>query len=295
MEVSKRKVSKMSIISSTRFMSIVSIGLTLFVLGLIIFLHILKTNIEKSKEEEIVYRIELDKGFSKSKELEIKSMLEREDFVKSIELISADSMVIIIENETGDNPISVLGYNPFSTTLKINIKKEYSSEAKIKEAQEKVSKYLPDVRFDYRKELISSMRKSLDKIGLILNILIIIQILISFVQIGNTTKLMIYSKRLSIRTLSLVGASKFFISRPFILKAIFDALLGTILAVLFLGIVLYLQYSFMDFSMISIFELNDIIIIISILLFVALFVAVSSAWVSTRKYIKMDNAKINLI
>lgn len=285
----------MSIISSTRFMSIVSIGLTLFVLGLIIFLHILKTNIEKSKEEEIVYRIELDKGFSKSKELEIKSMLEREDFVKSIELISADSMVIIIENETGDNPISVLGYNPFSTTLKINIKKEYSSEAKIKEAQEKVSKYLPDVRFDYRKELISSMRKSLDKIGLILNILIIIQILISFVQIGNTTKLMIYSKRLSIRTLSLVGASKFFISRPFILKAIFDALLGTILAVLFLGIVLYLQYSFMDFSMISIFELNDIIIIISILLFVALFVAVSSAWVSTRKYIKMDNAKINLI
>lgn len=295
MEVSKRKVSKMSIISSTRFMSIVSIGLTLFVLGLIIFLHILKTNIEKSKEEEIVYRIELDKGFSKSKELEIKSMLEREDFVKSIELISADSMAIIIENETGDNPISVLGYNPFSTTLKINIKKEYSSEAKIKEAQEKVSKYLPDVRFDYRKELISSMRKSLDKIGLILNILIIIQILISFVQIGNTTKLMIYSKRLNIRTLSLVGASKFFISRPFILKAIFDALLGTILAVLFLGIVLYLQYSFMDFSMISIFELNDIIIIISILLFVALFVAVSSAWVSTRKYIKMDNAKINLI
>lgn len=295
MEVSKRKVSKMSIISSTRFMSIVSIGLTLFVLGLIIFLHILKTKIEKSKEEEIAYRIELDKGFSKSKELEIKSMLEREDFVKSIELISADSMAIIIENETGDNPISVLGYNPFSTTLKINIKKEYSSEAKIKEAQEKVSKYLPDVRFDYRKELISSMRKSLDKIGLILNILIIIQILISFVQIGNTTKLMIYSKRLSIRTLSLVGASKFFISRPFILKAIFDALLGTILAVLLLGIVLYLQYSFMDFSMISIFELNDIIIIISILLFVALFVAVSSAWVSTKKYIKMDNAKINLI
>ena len=83
----------------------------------------------------------------------------------------------------------------------------------------------------YPATFVDKLNDNLGKIGLVLGLLIAASLFISFVLIGNTVRINVFNRRFTIHTMKLVGATKGFIRRPFMIRAVFQGLASALLAI----------------------------------------------------------------
>lgn len=289
------KRNKARVIIGTRMISIITISLTLFTLGIVGLLQIAKIGLIKTTEEQVVYRLPFPENFSTSDINNAISKIRKEPYILSFSLITPDSMARLVSQKLGDNPVEVLGYNPFSSILNINIKNSYTDKDSICKVQERIRKIIPEVTLNYRKEQLNYIRSGIGKLSIVLEIIILLQLIVTFVQIGNTTKLIIHSKRMQIRTLSLVGASKSFIRRPVISRAVVDGLIGAILSLSLVSIFIFILDNNMGISVYSLLSYKLLSILYLLILVISVAISYVSSFITANRYINMDGGKINLI
>lgn len=166
--------------------------------------------------------------------------LEKNDFVKSTEIISKEQGVKEMKNLLGEDFLDVFEANPIPISIDIQVNARYFSNDSLSVIEEKLRSMPPVDDVTYQESLVDLLNANLEKIGLAMAIFIALLLFISFVLINNTVRLNVYSKRFTIHTMRLVGATKNFISRPFIGQAFFQGLISGSVAVLALIGVLYL-------------------------------------------------------
>ena len=83
------------------------------------------------------------------------------------------------------------------------------------------------------------MHSTLDILQLVLALFGVVLLVVSFILLNNIIRLAVYAQREMINTLKAVGATKWFIMRPFILKSALQGLLAGIFATLLLVAALY--------------------------------------------------------
>ena len=116
--------------------------------------------------------------------------------------------------------------------------------------------------------------------------------IISFVLINNTIRLSIYAKRFTIKTMRLVGATNFFIQKPFIITGIYQGLYSSIFAIfMIIGSIQLIHNE--TASMLNITDLK-IIAMVFILIFVSgIFISWISTYFAVRKYIKLNESELH--
>lgn len=279
----------------TRFMSVITIGLTLVTLGILGIVLLVKDQKMREREEQQIYRLPLPAGYSELQAQRLVQDIKGEPFVRSVEFISVDSIARQVHATLGDDPIEVLGYNPFDPMISLKLGSEYSSEDSLRRIEERLQHWLPEVQLSYQRGALGDMRSSLGKISLALEIFILLQLLITYVQISNTTKLIIYSKRLQIRTLSLVGASRGFIRKPIVTRAVVDALIGALLAIgILLGLLCLLE-SLMSISLLELLGWRYLALGGIALVVLSILISYIASRRAAAKYIRMDGGKLNII
>ena len=117
----------------------------------------------------------------------------------------------------------------------------------------------------------------------------------SFLQINTATGLVIYSQRMRIRTLSLIGATASFIGRPFIRRAVLEGFVGSLLALGLLGGLLYGAEQAFGYPILSLCPRTLLLALIIAIPSVGVCVSFISSWQATRRYIHMEEGKIHLI
>ena len=143
----------------------------------------------------------------------------------------------------GEDFLDVFETNPIPISLELKIDAGYMHADSLGKIKETLSAYPEVEEVVYQESLVELLNANLERIGLIFSIFILLLLFISFVLINNTVRLNIYSKKLTIHTMRLVGATKGFIARPFISRAFFQGLISGLVAVLALLGVLYLVRS----------------------------------------------------
>ena len=103
----------------------------------------------------------------------------------------------------------------------------------------------------YENSVIELLNSNLEKIGMVFVLFIGLLLFISFILINNTVRLNLYSKRFSIYTMRLVGATRAFIRAPFLIKALFQGFIAGLLAsILILGLLYFVKDEFQQIMMI---------------------------------------------
>ena len=92
----------------------------------------------------------------------------------------------------------------------------------------------------YQQSLVELLEANLERIGLVVGIFVLLLLFISVVLINNTVRLNVYAKRFTIHTMRLVGATKGFITRPFVGQAFFQGMISGAIADVFILGALYL-------------------------------------------------------
>lgn len=281
-------------LSQARVISIIGLLVTLITLGTITLLHLISSSIGREIQERMSFSVELGNDLSASPE-ELLEELSLVKGIKSVDYLDADSAARLVQSEIGEDPIKVLGYNPFSPILRLKLEHDYLSQDSLLVIEQRLRERGVDTHLSYQKDILHSMQDNIGRIQSFLWAVLVLQLLLSILQINSSTKLLIHSERMTIRTLALVGASSWFIRRPILLRALGDGLISVLLALSLLGLGLYATQRSLNIDVWSMLRMSELLIAVALLITVALFVCALSSWRASHRYIRMDGSKIHLV
>lgn len=288
-----KKVSSVSFFNS-RLTSVISISLVLFLLGLILLIGMLGNKLSVYVKENLSFSIVLKDN---QKETEIKKMQKSLDalpFIKSTEYISKEQAAKELEEELGENPETFLGFNPLQASIEVKLHSEYANPDSLQVIEKKIRNYTSVSELLYRKDMMEMVHNNMKRLGLILLTLAVVLMIISFVLISNTIRLLIYSKRFLIHTMKLVGATSGFIRRPFVKYNIVSGIFASILAILMLtGALYYLQNELKGF--IQILDMQTLLLVYVAVFALGIVLSVIATIFAVNKYLRMGIDKLYYI
>ncbi|MCD8041856.1 MAG: permease-like cell division protein FtsX [Tannerellaceae bacterium] len=289
----KKNIGSVSFFNS-RFTSVISIALVLFLLGLILLISLVGNKLSIYVKENISFSIVLKDN---EKEADIKKMQKSLDtlpFIKSTEYISKEQALKELEEELGENPETFLGFNPLQASIEVKLFSEYANPDSLALIENKIRSYTSVSDLQYRKDMMELVNDNIRKVGIILLSLAAILMIISFVLIANTIRLLIYSKRFLIHTMKLVGATPGFIRKPFIRYNLFSGIMAAILAILMLmGALYYLQQEMAGF--IQVIDTDTLLIVFGAVFVLGILLSVTATFFAVNKYLRMDFDKLYYI
>lgn len=234
------------------FSVIISIGLVLFLLGL---LGLLVLNTKKAADyfkEQIPLTVYFKDSAKEVEMQQLEKSLELADYVKSIQFVSKEEAAEAQSKDIGEDFVEFLGFNPLQNSVDIHFKADFVSEQQISEISEDLMEndFVDEV--DYDKPLVSIVNNNINRISFWVLMVSAIFLFIAVLLINSSIRLSVYAKRFTIKTMQLVGATKGFIRRPFIWQSVKLGMVGAVLAMIGMGFVLYyLHNSFPDLGLIE--------------------------------------------
>jgi cell division transport system permease protein len=251
MSSSFEKHQKRRLISSY-FSVVLSIALVLFLLGILGLLVLNAKLVSDNFKEQVILTIYLE---DTSKKVEIKQLeksLAFSDYVKQTKFISKESAADFMKLEYGEDFLDDVGYNPLKNSIEVNLKADFVTARRLDSIAESTLKknFVEDITYD--KDLVSLMNSNVKRLSLWILIISGIFAGIAVLLINSSIRLSVNSKRFSIKTMQMVGATKKFIRKPFIWRSIRLGIIGSLLALIGMGVVLYyVDKSFPEFELVQ--------------------------------------------
>ena len=164
----------------------------------------------------------------------------------------------------GEDFLDVFESNPIPVSLELQVDAAYISTDSLAVIEAGLMEIPVVDDVVYQQSLVELLNANIERIGIIMAVFI--ALLLSVVLINNTVRLNIFSKRFTIHTMRLVGATKGFISRPFLGQAFFQGLISGAIADLCLLAALYMIRN--EFN--QLFTLFDAVMLAAVMLCVIL-------------------------
>ncbi len=231
---------------------IISISLVLFLLGILGLLILNTKKVADFFKEQAAITLFLKNDVTKENVLNLQVSIDEEAFTKGTKFISKEEAAEIYKKQNGEDFMDFLGYNPLQNAIDINVKADFVTPDKMLEIEKKYqnNQFVAEVSYD--KPLIDLLTKNVRKISLFILVFSALATMIVIVLINSSIRLSVYSKRFTIKTMQMVGATKRFIRKPFIWRSVRLGIIGGILALIGLTIMLlYLDKQFPKFGIID--------------------------------------------
>ena len=224
---------------SSYFSVVISIALVLFLLGCLGLLVLNAKTISDNFKEQVVVSIYLNET---AKDVEVKQLeksLAMAEYTKSSVYVSKEEAAELMKAEYGEDFLDVVGQNPLQNSIDVHLKADFVNNETLSKITEDISQkdFVQEVRYD--SDLVEIMNNNVKKITFWVLIISALFTLIAVLLINSSIRLSVYSKRFIIKTMQMVGATKSFIRKPFILKSVQLGIIGAIVALIGLAIVLY--------------------------------------------------------
>ncbi len=270
-----------------------STTLSLFIVGLFGVILIQARSLTKMIRENIEMQVFLDKNLPEAQLLDIKKSISGRPFI----LIKSDTMALrFISDEeaaaafiesTGEDFTKFLEDNPLRDSYVLTVAEEFqTSEQLVAIAKDLES--IPGVfEVSYMTDLVDSINKNLLKISLVLGGFILILIITVVMLINNTIRLALFSQRFLIRSMQLVGATRGFIRKPFLIRAlVFGMLAGTVASGILYALVQYTKATIEGFALLE--NQSMMILLFASLIVIGGILSVLSTLRAVNRYLNMS-------
>jgi cell division transport system permease protein len=222
--------------------TVFGIAMVLLMIGLLGLFLVYANNISRYVKENIVLNIFVDDAAHETDVLQLQKQLEGNAMVKQTQYVSKELAARNLQKDLGEDFVKFLGYNPLSQSIDVYLKADYANNKDIEKFKTELLKSPLIKEVKYQQSLVDQMNQNVTSISLIILIFAGIFVVLSVALINNTIRLAIYSQRFLIKSMQLVGATKSFIRKPFLLYGIWHGLLGGLIAIILLVGTLYVAY-----------------------------------------------------
>jgi cell division transport system permease protein len=267
--------------------SIIGVAIVLFIMGIMGWLFINLHTIGDNFKEDIrisVYLKTADKNTVNS----IQQFIASKPYAKNVEFVSKEKAKAIWNKENNEEWAQILDINPLPESVDFFAKAKYvntDSLTKITSTiQNQFKNDIADIQ--YPKSLVTNLNERATKIGLIFLVLSVILCVIVIISIDNTIRLAMFSNRFLIKTMQMVGATRGFISKPLLVRALLNGLASAFIAIFLLfGLIEWASTQFPQIKNLQ--GIKSSILLFGGLIIIGVSISVFSTYRSVLKYLKM--------
>jgi cell division transport system permease protein len=276
---------------SSYLSSVISMSLVLFLLGMAGLFYINANQVTKYFRDSIYIDVYLNDGLKESDISQFRKQVDIMSYTRETKYISKEDAARNFESEMGKDFLAILDGNPLPESIEIWISPTYSSIDSISLIQQQLES-MPQVEsVKYEKSILSLVNSNINKINLIMAIFILLLLFVSIVLINHTIRLSVYAKRFAIHTMKLVGATRYFISKPFLLQSVLRGIISGLIAIIILHVTIYaLQSEFSD--IIEFADMETMLVLLFGILILGIGINYVSTYFAVRKYIRIDFDKL---
>ena len=267
--------------------SIIGVAIVLFIMGIMGWLFLNLRTIGDHFKEDIRISVYL-KSTDKNTIGKLQAYIAGQPYAKNVEYVNKEKAKAIWNTENSEDWAKILDVNPLPESVDFFAKAEYVNPDSLSNLTAKIgAEFKNDIAdIQYPKSLVSSLNERADKLGIIFLVMSIILCVIVIISIDNTIRLAMFSNRFLIKTMQMVGATRSFISKPLVIRALINGLIsaGIALVVLF-GLI---QWTAAQFPQIQTLQgMGNNLVLFFGLIVVGVGISVLSTYRSVVKYLKM--------
>jgi len=266
--------------------TVFGIAMVLLMIGLLGLILVNAHNLSRYVKENIVLNVFVDDGAHETDVLQLQKEIEANPMVKQTQYVSKELAARNLQKDLGEDAIKFLGYNPLSPSLDVYLKAEYANNTDIERFKNGLLKNKLVKEVKYQQLLVDQMNKNLTNISLVILGFAAIFVVLSVALINNTIRLAIYSQRFLIKSMQLVGATKGFIRKPFLLYGIWHGLLGGLIAIIILIGTLSLAYKEVP-DLVILQNYTEFGIVFIIVIGIGVFISGFSTYLAVNKFLRL--------
>ncbi len=267
--------------------SIIGVAIVLFIMGIMGWLFLNLHSIGDNFKEDIRISVYI-RSTDKNTVGKIQQFIASQDYAKNVEYVNKEKAKAIWNKENNEDWAKILDVNPLPESIDFFAKAAYvntDSLNKITAAIENEFKNeIGDIQ--YPKSLVTSLNERTTKIGFLFLVFSIILCIIVIISIDNTIRLAMFSNRFLIKTMQMVGATRNFISKPLLIRALLNGLISALIAIFLLfGLI---QWAISQFPQLDKLQgISNSLLLFGGLILLGVGISVFSTHRSVLKYLKM--------
>lgn len=245
--------------------SVISISLVLLLVGVASMLMVNARSVSDYFKENMQVSVMMKQTVSEEAALKYQDALNRECFIKSSLFVSKEQGEREMADMLGDDFLDVFETSPIPVSIDVTLNAEYVSADSLEVVKQVIAKSPLVDEVVYQRSLVDALNANLSRISAVLAIFIVLLLFISFVLINNTVRLNVFSKRFTIHTMKLVGATSSFIRAPFLIQSVFQGVFAAFIAIIVLVAMLFVVRN--EFAQLfEVFRLELLLVVMGIVL-----------------------------
>lgn len=272
--------------------TIVGITLVLVLVGTLLIVGLLGSSVTEHYRGQVVVQVMMVDDAEESEIQHLKKKLEGEPFASQVTYLSKEEAAAMMEEELGEEFVDFLGYNPLPASLDIHVKPEFSRDNKIEAIVGDLEKNPAVSEVVFQHDLLRQMNSNLSKWSIGISLVGIVLLIIAIVLIVNTIQLAIFSQRFIIKSMQLVGATHWFIQKPFIKKGLWFGFMAALFALVTIFSMLYTFRSELQDVIMILQESRRLLVLIGGVLVIGLFLSGIATLYAVNRFIRTEASKL---
>ena len=274
--------------------TVISISLVLLLVGVASLLLLNARSVSDYFKENVQVSVLLKQDVTEEQGRAFESSLASVPGVRATTFISREQGVAEMAQMLGSDFLDVFATAPVPVSIDVNLQADYVSTDSLEVVKAALSASPLVEEVVYQTSLVEALNANLQKIGLVLGVLILLLLFISFVLIGNMVRLNVFSRRFTIHTMQLVGATRGFIRAPFIGQSALQGLFAALIAIgLIVGGLFILRKEFVQ--LFEIFRLETLLTVMGIVVVSGVLICVVSTWIVVGRLVRFDRDQLYAI
>lgn len=215
---------------SVQLTATVSVALVLLLLGMVATLALAAHRITTDIKEHMGFDVVLSEQSTLDDINSFKQLFSRAPYVSSFRYFSPEDANEEWRRDMGENLTELLDINPFLPEFEINVKADYACADSLDKIMLPLAEMPAVEQVNGHTEVVDHVNRNISTVMMVLALAVFALLPISFVLINNTVRLTIFSRRFTIHTMKLVGASRAYIRMPFLISNMLQGLLAGVIA-----------------------------------------------------------------
>lgn len=269
--------------------TIIGISLVLFLIGLVLSgamgLQTLQNQAKESIQGDIFFNADMKDTDIKQVERKIKNWKE----LKRVWFVSSERAIDEFAGEGSDGIKAIFEEdNPLPPSLCFSPKAAYATKSGMQKIKKKLLKeFTPQIEeISYDASSVERVNLGFKQFAFIFLAIAALLIIIAVAMINNTIRMSLYSKRFTIKTMQLVGATPLFVRKPFLKQSVIQGVVSAVISLSLLVTVFYALNNILETIEITFSLLNLVILVLSLVI-IGVFITFVSTWFALSKYLRM--------
>ncbi|MGQ1889500.1 cell division protein FtsX [Thermophagus sp. OGC60D27] len=267
--------------------TVISISLVLFLLGIIGLLILNAQRLSTYVRENLGFTILINDNSREAEVQRLQKILNASPYVRGAAYVSKEDAAALMKEELGEDFIEFLGYNPLLSSIEVKVYAQYANPDSMAVIENQILNFPQVKEVYYQKNLLHAVNDNIEKITIVLGGFVILLMIIAIALINNTIRLSVYSRRFLIKTMQLVGATRGFIRKPFLVKGVLHGLAGATVALILLSALIYGLTKELE-GMIGFDNIWLVGTLFAIVILLGILITLISTFFAVNKYLRLN-------